>query len=135
MHLGDTMSGVIHAQDDADVTARAGRSRVLARARFAVLMVALMCSLGAVLASPLLGVSNGSDPLDVRYGMPIPWVHQDQSSLAPPRPSQAGFVSPWEYPTSFSTTVFVVDVVLVFAAVLAVLALLVLASRQLRPPR
>lgn len=129
------MSGVIDVQDSPGATAHATRTRLLSPGKLVVGLLALMFSVGAVLVSPLLGVINGSDPLDVRYGMPIPWVHQDQSMVAPPQPSQPGFVSPWDYPTTFSALVFIVDVVLVFVATLAVLALLVFAFRQLRPSR
>jgi hypothetical protein len=127
------MSVVIDVQDSPD--APATRTRLMTPGKLTVLVLALMFSVGAVLASPLLGVSNGSDPLDVRYGLPIPWVHQDQSSLTPPHPSQTGFVAPWDYPTTFSAVVFIVDVVLVFVAALAVLALLAVAFRELKRSR
>lgn len=127
------MWGVIDVPERPDTETPGARTSRRTRGTGVVVALALMFSVGAVAFSPLLGVTNGTDPLDVRYGLPIPWVHQDQSALdPPPHPSQTGFVSPWDYPTTFSAIVLLLDVVIVFAAVLSVLVLLARVLRRTR---
>lgn len=127
--------GVTDVADGATVETPAGRPRRRPPPASVVVALALIFSVAAVVVSPLLGATNGSDPLDVRYGLPIAWVHQDQSALGPPHPSETWFVSPWERPTTFSAVAFLLDVVIVLAAVLSVLALLRRALRRRRTSR
>ncbi len=106
---------------------------VLAAAVFAVVFSVVL-----VLLTPWFGhptVSDRADQQDVAFGMPIAWVHQDQSSLDPPFPWQTEFVSPLEHPTTVSAGAFLVDVLIVLAAVAVLLGLLVVAVRLLRVSR
>jgi hypothetical protein len=81
---------------------------------------AFLFSLGVVVSSALSGgvvVDRRADLRRIDFGWPIAWVHQDQTSTDPPLPRALGFSSPWEHPTTVSPLAFVVDVLVVLAAV------------------
>ena len=75
----------------------------------------------------------------VELGWPLPWLHQDQSGYAWLFPSYLGLASPLENPTTMSLGPFLMDVLIVFAVVMAVVlpAALSVASvrRRLGLPR
>jgi hypothetical protein len=81
---------------------------------------AFLFSIGVVVLNVLSGqvmVRTREDLRGVDFGWPTAWVHQDQSSADPPLPRALGFDSPWEHPTGVSPVAFLVDVLMVFAAV------------------
>ena len=57
------------------------------------------------------------------FGWPLVWVQQDHSSYEPPLPMRLGLSSPWENPTSVSLGSVLVDVLVVFAVLSAVVLL------------
>ena len=61
----------------------------------------LLASLLLVLASAFLPITvhRQSDLGEVRLGVPMQFVTQDQSGLTPPLPYRTSFSSPWEFPT------------------------------------
>ena len=61
---------------------------------------------------------------EVGFGLPFDWVAQQQYSLDPPLPYSASLRSPWEHVTSAQLVPFVVDVVLVWLAVVVAWVLL-----------
>lgn len=90
-------------------------------------------SVTLVLASPLLDhepVESPADQGDVALGLPLAWLHQDQGALDPPLPGQAGFASPWEHPSTVSPGLLILDVAIVAAALVTVLALVMLMIRR-----
>ena len=103
--------------EDGERTARPVRRQWL------VSLGILTVSVLVVLVAPFLDserVDGRSDQERVELGIPLAWVHQDQTSLDPPFPAQAELLSPWENPTEISWRVFSGDVVLVFGAALLV---------------
>lgn len=73
-------------------------------------------SLLVVVASPWWDtdrVASKEDQADVSLGLPVPWLHQDQSSVDPPLPWHLGPASPWEHPTTVAFGAFLADVALV----------------------
>ena len=103
--------------EDGERTARPVRRQRL------VSLGILTVSVLVVLVAPFLDserVDGRSDQERVELGIPLAWVHQDQTSLDPPFPAQAELVSPWENPTEISWLVLSGDVVLVFGAALLV---------------
>jgi len=62
-------------------------------------------------------VSSRLDLKSVDLGWPLVWIHQDQSSSDPPFPTHRGVLSPWENPTRLSLDSFLVNALVVFAAV------------------
>jgi hypothetical protein len=101
-------------------------------------LAALVVAAGLVLVSPLMGhatVNDESAQRDLGFGMPLTWVHQDQSALDPPFPWQARFGSPTEAPTTASAALFAAAVVIVFVVMVATLALVLLVLRQVRTSR
>ena len=87
----------------------------------------LAVSMLFVLTSPLSdqdGVASRKELASVDLGMPMPWLHQDQSGYDPPLPDQLGPASPWENPTSISLGVLLADVAMVFVILTLVLWLL-----------
>jgi len=100
---------------------------------------AFLFSLGVVVLSALSGevmVGNRAELHRIDFGWPIAWVQQDQSSMDPAFPWAQSFNSPWERPTMVSPVAFLVDVLVVFAAVgvlsLLTAALVVAIGRGLR---
>ncbi len=51
------------------------------------------------------------------FGLPLPWLHQNQSSLDPPLPVRLAPGSPWEHPSSADWPSLAVDVSLYFLLV------------------
>jgi hypothetical protein len=91
-----------------------------------------------VVVSPWLDedrVASKHDQASVGLGLPMRWLHQDQSAYDPPLPTQLGPASPWENPTSISFGTLMADVVVVFLAVALVLGLLVTALHGVRSSR
>ena len=113
--------------------------------RAARILIRLLAARGAlavavlfVVVSPLLdedSVASQHDQASVDLGLPMPWLHQDQSAYDPPLPTQLGPASPWEDPTSISLGTFLVDVAVVFFAVALVLGLLVAAFSRFKSAR
>lgn len=90
------------------------------------------------LASPLVDydeVGRKSDMASIDLGLPIPWVHQDQSSSDPGVLSSRGLASPWENPTSASFGPFLADVALIFVVLLVVTSLLAVTIGRVRSSR
>lgn len=109
------------------------RPLLLAVVALSAVIAAFLVSALAVTASPVLHnveLTQRADDRDVAFGLPVAWIHQDQSSLSPRVPGKVGLVSPWEYPTEMSAGVFLVNVLIVSAGVLAVAALLVTAATR-----
>ena len=101
--------------------------------RWLMMLAALGFSVMAVVVTPLVDhdvVRDKTAQESVDLGLPVSWVHQDQSALDPPLPAQASLASPWESPTSVSVGAFALDVVFVLV-VAAGLGLIVLALRRL----
>ncbi len=62
----------------------------------------IVISLVVVLALPLVDrarVQSQTELSDVRLGLPISWLVQDQSALDPEFPRRVGLASPLEHPT------------------------------------
>lgn len=80
---------------------------------------AFMLSGLLVLASLFVPVTVSSkiDLEQVKLGLPLPWVIQDQSRYDPPFPWRVHFYSPLEVPTWILLSQFLFDVVLVFGAI------------------
>ncbi|MCL8025915.1 hypothetical protein [Nocardioides bruguierae] len=90
------------------------------------------------LTSPLLDdddVVRESDMASIDLGLPMPWLHQDQTGYDPSVLSSRGMVSPWENPTSASVGYFLADVALLFVVLLALTALLAVAIGRVRSSR
>ncbi|WP_395695567.1 hypothetical protein [Nocardioides sp.] len=101
-------------------TGRAARGRTLLLAALGVLVVALLLVVGSPLVDTDV-VADRQQQTSVNLGLPLPWVHQDQSAADPPLPTQSGLSSPWEHVTSISPGAFLLDAVVVFL-VLALVA-------------
>ena len=103
------------------------------RNRWLMVLAALGFSVMAVVVTPLVDhdvVRDKRGQESVDLGLPVSWVHQNQSALDAPLPARAAIASPWESPTSVSVGAFVLDVVFVLA-VAAGLGLIVVALRRL----
>jgi len=86
-------------------------------------------------ASPLVDlddVARTSDMASIDLGLPVPWVHQDQSGLDPAGLSSRGLASPWEHPTSVSYGPLLADVALLLVVLLVLTGLLTVAMREVR---
>jgi len=84
----------------------------------------LVCVVGMLLASLLLVLASAflpftvhrqSDLAQVRFGLPMQFVVQDQSRLTPPLPYRTSLSSPWEFTTRILGVQFLVNIVIVFA--------------------
>jgi hypothetical protein len=83
--------------------------------------VLALVAVGVTLATALLNqetIAGRSDLGRARFGLPLDWLVQDQSSLDPPFPFDATFISPWEYPASVALFPLVFDVLVVYAVLL-----------------
>jgi hypothetical protein len=100
--------------------------------RLAVSIVLVAVAVGVVWCAAWFDratVQNRHDLKDVAFGMPWPWLHQDDRAWGPPFPQQLSLDSPWENPTSVSLWAFLADVAVV-AGVLAALWLIGAALRR-----
>jgi heme exporter protein D len=86
----------------------------------AVLLVLVACGLDRET------VSDKADQQSLDFGLPVAWLHQDQTSLDPPFPARVSVASPLENPTDLSGLAFLVDLLVVLAA----LGVVVLVVRQ-----
>ena len=55
----------------------------------------------------------------IGFGVPLVWLKQDQSSLDPSFPMNATFISHWGFPASVSVVPLLLDVLVVYALLLA----------------
>ncbi|GAA4700837.1 hypothetical protein [Nocardioides conyzicola] len=76
-------------------------------------------------------VRDKADQQSLDFGLPVAWIHQDQTALDPPFPARVSVASPLENPTDLSGLAFLVDLLVV----LAVLGAGVLVVRRLARPR
>lgn len=74
-------------------------------------------------------VTSKADQASIAFGLPVAWIHQDQTSLDPPFPFDAGLESPWEHPADVSWTTFGGDVGLVLLVALTLWAAIALTPR------
>lgn len=92
-----------------------------------------------VLVSLLLPVtvSNRSEIAQVKFGLPLPFVVQDQSHYDPPFPWQLDFnFNPWEpSPTRILWPQFLLDVAIVFGAITVVMRVTKAVVLSTLPPR
>lgn len=123
---------------DMDPATANPRSKRLTRRQTELLVVVAVLSVAVLLAlgSPLIdhdSVANKRDLASVDLGLPMPWLHQDQSVYSPPLPAHLGPVSPWNNPTSISLGTLLADVALAFLAMAVIVGLLAAAFTWLRP--
>jgi hypothetical protein len=84
--------------------------------------VLALSAVGLTLATALFDhdtIASRSGLARVTFGLPLDWLVQDQSSLDPPFPWNATFISPWEYPVSVALFPLVFDALAVYVVLLA----------------
>ncbi|HJX38250.1 MAG TPA: hypothetical protein VJ714_06610 [Anaerolineae bacterium] len=83
----------------------------------------LVCVVGPLLASLLLVLASAflpltvhrqSDLAQVRFGLPMQFLVQDQSRLTPPLPYRTSLSSPWEFPTRVLAVQLLLNTVIIF---------------------
>jgi hypothetical protein len=111
------------------------RAAVRRASRRALTPAALaLIAVGITLATAILDhvtIASRSGLARVTFGLPLAWLVQDQTSLDPPFPLSATFVSPWEYPASVAWSPLVFDVLVVFTALYAGLFVVGIARSRL----
>lgn len=115
------------AQASGPVTASGKRRRSVVPELLALAAVAI------TLSSALLGhvtALGRSGLAEVRFGLPLAWLTQDQSALDPPFPWSATPVSPWDPPASIAVLPLVFDALAVYAVLLGGLVLVRVMRRR-----
>jgi hypothetical protein len=100
-----------------------------------LLVVGLVVAVAVVLGGLLVDhqtVTNVRDQRSLDVGLPLAWVHQDQSASDPPFPADAFVASPWDHPTSVSPAPFLADVGLAYAVLALPCVLAAAAVRRRR---
>lgn len=103
--------------------------------KFVYYLAVLMLSGLVVLASVFVPVvvSSRSDLVEVKLGEPLPFLLQEQTGYDPSLPWQVYFYSPLEVPTRILWPQFLLDVTLVFGALVVILRV-ILPMSSLLPP-
>jgi hypothetical protein len=106
---------------DASETAAPRRSRLKVLSSVVIGLVAVVVTVVVSLADRVSVTSH--DGLGrVNFGRPFGWLSQDQSGLDPPRfPMVVRLASPWENPTHAALLPLVLDVLVVYAVLMALL--------------
>ena len=74
------------------------------------------------------------DQRSVEFGVPLAWVHQDQTLYDPPFPWQARLSSPMESATSVSLGALLINV-LVLVTIVTAVAVALVTMRRIAVPR
>jgi hypothetical protein len=109
-------AGMSRAETTGHAPARRASLRTLTPA------VLVLIAVGITLATALIDhdtTASRSGLARVTFGLPLDWLVQDQSSLDPPFPWNATFISPWENPVSVALFPVVFGGIAVYAVLLA----------------
>lgn len=84
-----------------------------------IYLVAALLSVPLVLISVFVPVPvhTQADLAQVRLGLPLPFMIQDQTGYTPPLPWQTHFYSPWENPTHILLPELLLSLAIIFVVI------------------
>lgn len=105
--------------------------------KLACVVAMLLASLLLVVASAFLPITvhRQSDLGEVRLGVPIQFLVQDQSRLTPPVPYRTSLSSPWEFPTRVLGAQLLLNIAVIFGLLCLVAAICRMMVRSVRRHR